>query len=332
MFGEEYASVYAKVKSWVPVLLKEEELDDLYRMNLSELIAFLKLRSKKIEIQSENTVQIEGLLKQEGFYFLKSGLRFLSGSAKDFVEEWAKIYEIENLKIITRALVNQKPIDYLYRLGQFSKFQIELVKDLKTIDELQEFLSRTDYFRLGQDSLPRVKEEKNTFYFEMNLDNFYAINLKKKLGPLPSSDKKDVKSLLFFFLEINRIIWIYRAKFVYGMTNEAVVSMIPNILNLLSRRQYSQLLESEKNEDFISNLKQFKYILAENLEGINLEREINKTLLKRARKHLRGNPFSLGVFLGFIILHFISVKNLTMIIEAKKLELSIDKISNSLIL
>ncbi len=330
MIGEEYTSIYSKVKSWIPVLLKENELEDLSRMPLNEYLAYLKKRTKKIDIQSDETVQIEGLLKQESFFFIKSGLRFLSGTTKDFIEEWSKIYEIDNLKILTRAIINQKPVGFLYQLGEFSKIQIEMVKDLKTLEELQEFLGGTDYYRLAQDSLPRVKEENNAFYFEMNLDNYYALNLKKQYSHLSLKDKKVAQELIFFFLEINRILWIYRSRFNYGMQTEQVISLIPNILNVLSRKRYEKLIESEKADDFVANLKTFKFVQRDYSEDYLLEKEMYKNLSDKARGYLRGTPFSLAVFLGFIILHFLSVRNLIMLLESKKLNVSIEKIKDLL--
>ena len=138
MLGEEFAAVYPKVKSWMAVLLQEGEMDDLIRMNLDEFILFLKNRVKKVDFNPSDIIAAEGLLKQEALFFLHSGKRFLGGSTKTFIDAWSNIFEIENLKLTIRAIINGKPLTFLYQLGSNNKFQLEFLKDIKTLDDLQE--------------------------------------------------------------------------------------------------------------------------------------------------------------------------------------------------
>ncbi len=143
MFGEEYASIYAKVKSWMAIFLKKDDIEDMSRMSYAELVAVLKERAKKVAIQTDEIVSVESLLRQEGYNFIQSGLRFLGGNIKTFLDEWANLYEIENLKMVTRAVVNGKKADFLYKLRENKKLQPELVKDIRSVDDLQEFLGGT---------------------------------------------------------------------------------------------------------------------------------------------------------------------------------------------
>jgi V/A-type H+-transporting ATPase subunit C len=333
MLGEEYAAIYAKVKSWLATLLRKEELEELVRMSLQEFIAFLRTRVRKIELQTDDVVQLEGLLKQEGYYFIQSGRRFLTGSTKDFMEEWSRVYEIENLKILTRSIINGKPVDFLYRLGDFNKIQLSLVKDVKTLDELQDFLSGTPYYRLALDSFPRLKEEKDSFYFEMSLDNYYARRLKKKMSSLLPADSKDVKGVLFYFLEMNRILWIYRAKFYYQLQREETAAMLPNILKVLSKNLYEELLGAESEEAFVNLLREHGFLEKEKAEGdFSLEKEVGFHLAKRARKHLGGSPFSVGVLLSFVVLHNINVKNLVLLMESKRMKVENEKLMKMLVM
>lgn len=334
MLGEEYASIYAKVKSWMAIFLKKEDLDEMVRMNYSEMVTDLKERVRKVALQSDEIVSVEVLLKQEGYNFIQSGMRFLGGSIKAFMDEWAKIYEIENLKMITRAIVNKKKADFLYKLRENKKLQPELMKDIKSLDDLQEFLSGTDYYRMALDSLPRVKEENNAFYFEMNLDNFYAQNLKKKLTFVPPGDKKVVKGLFFYYLEMLRILWIYRAKFNFKLTTEEIIALIPNLSLVLTQHRYDELLASETPEDYIKIMRRLRFLPAATDKDPNqsLETQVFRMLSARAKKHLTGNPFNLGVLLGFVILQDINVKNVTVLLQSKKLKYDTEKVASMLVI
>lgn len=331
MFGEEYAPIYPKVKSWMTNMIRDEEIDNLLRMNLDEMKLYLKTKVKKVDINTDEVDKIEGLLKQEAYHFLQSGKRFLSGKTRDFIDAWTNYFEIENIKIVARSIVYKKNISYLYQLSPINKIQYDFMKDIRTLDELQDFLSGTEYYRLAQDSLPRVKEENSTFYLEMNLDNYYAMNLKKKSASMSFQDKKEVKELFFYTLEMERIVWIYRAKFNYELNREEILSLIPNVFNLLTQARYIALIDSENKETFIGNLKSFG-LLKEVKEGLSLETLVELTKKDRAKKHMSGIPFRIGILLSFVLLHQINIKNIIILLESKRVNLSTEEISSLLIM
>jgi len=330
MLGIEYTAVYSKVKSWMSKMIKEEEISQLMRKDLQDILNLLKERTKKIEINTDDIIQIEGLLKQESYNYLMSGIRFLSGKAKAFIQEWSRYYEIENLKIITRSLLNHKNIDFLYELSTKSKIRMELVKDLRNLDEFQDFLSGSIYYRLAVDSLPRVKEESRTFYFEMNLDNFFAMNINKKLSGLSVTDKKDVKDILLYYLQMKRLKWIYRAKFSYKLTAVDILSMIPNVFSYLNDKEYETLAQAENEAVFITFLKEHRFIISEKGAEANLEKEINIKTYQRVKKALCGTPFRLGVFTGFIIAQTFNVRKMIALLESRRLKVDPGKVSETI--
>lgn len=328
MFGEEYSSIYPKVKYWENTLLNEEEFTNLLKMNLTDTLLFLRSKVKKISITSDDITEIEHLLKQETYNFIRSGMRFITGSTKEFLNDWLKFYEIENIKMISRALLTQKPILFLYELFGSSKFRREFIKDLKSIDDFQEFLIGTEYYRLALDSFPRVKEEKNNFFFEINLDNYFTLKIVNSYKNLKIYDKEPVRSLLLFFLECNRIISISRAKFLYKMSSEEIVAIIPNLIGIINNEIYEQLVLSEDRESFLNLLKKINFISKTIESNVSIERELYKSLKNKAKKAISSLPFSLNVFLGFIILNIINIRNWIVILESKRLKLSYDQIKS----
>jgi vacuolar-type H+-ATPase subunit C/Vma6 len=332
MFGEEYASVYPKVKSWAGTLvLTKDKCSEMLSMNLADYKQYLKSLSKKISLNTEDNVQLEGQLKQEGYYFIESISRYLMGYTKDFVNYLGKMLEIENLKLVTRALLNKRPVNFLYKLKKMSRIQMEFVKDIKTLEEFHELLSGTEYYRLATDAIPRIESENTTFYFEMNLDNYYANNIKKKVSKLGPDEKQQVKNIFYYYMNVNRLLWIYRAKFNYSMSNEEIIAIVPNIQVIFNKAQYQALLDSETKEDYIENLKKSGFLEIRNPDHFDLEREMHYQLLIKGKSCLSGYPFSLGVFLGFFVLNIIHVKNLITVLEAKKLDIDPARVMDLLI-
>lgn len=332
MFGEEFASVYPKVKSWLRSVLRADRVDEILRLPYDDYVSYLKNQLRKVSFVSEDPVMMEGQLKQEAFFFVGSGKRFLAGSVKDFMDLWQKTYEIENLKLLTRAVLNQRPVDFLYRAGENSRIQIEFVKNIRTLDDLVEFLSGTEYYRLALDGFERVREERTTFYFEMNLDNYYAQSLKKKMATLAFQDRKSVRDLLFYHLEMLRLLWIYRAKFNYGIGPEQILAILPNVFHFIPKNRYQRILNAGTPGEFIDAARYAGLIPRQaDVSPDNLERAVYAAIHRRARKAVGGSPFSLGVFLGFLLLQMINVRNHIVILEGKRLKVPSGRIRDLLV-
>lgn len=318
MTGIGYASVNAKIRYWLSYLLKAEDADFLSRASMNEIIDFIRKHELKSSIDSNNLTDVESAVKQAIVDYVKSGVRFLSGGSRAFIEEWMKVYEIEDLKIIARAIVGKRPVDFLYRLQYNSRFNLEAVKSIQTLDEYQEFLRGTKYYSIASYTFPRVKEENNTFYWEMMLDNQYALNLKEMSKSLNKTDGDAAKNLIFFSLEMNRIIWLYRMRFHYKYPMEETLSYVPNIFGVFNSSRYTELVESANEAEFIKRLIEWKIIKAENAEYKDLERFLNMEIQRRATKYRKTAPFSLALFLSFIVLKSMTVRSFIVLLEGKR--------------
>jgi vacuolar-type H+-ATPase subunit C/Vma6 len=163
MTGIGYASVNAKIRYWLSYLLKAEDADLLSRASMNEIIDFIRKHELKSSIDSNNLTDIESAVKQAIVDYVRSGLRFLSGGSRAFIEEWMKIYEIEDLKIIARAIVGKRPVDFLYRLQYNSRFNSRPFKGIQTSTSIRNSCAVRSIISIASYTFPRVKEENNTF-------------------------------------------------------------------------------------------------------------------------------------------------------------------------
>jgi hypothetical protein len=83
---------------------------------------------------------------------------------------------------------------------------------------------------------------------------------------------------------------------------EETLSYVPNIIEIFAPAKYTELVESASEAEFIKKLIDWKIIKAENAEYKDLERFLNMEILRRATKYRKTAPFSLALFLAFIIL------------------------------
>jgi hypothetical protein len=90
--------------------------------------------------------------------------------------------------------------------------------------------------------------------------------------------------------------WIYRARFNYGMTASETVSIVPRVFEFLREKQYEELMHAESAQGFIAILKQVGFIVDEKAAETNLERELHRKVLVKAHRGFSGIPFKLGAW------------------------------------
>lgn len=316
MLGTEYTAVYAKVKKWSSGLVKADEWAEILRLSADEAVREAAGRNIKTAQAADNIEAVEALLKEESYLYTLSAMRYLSPAMHRFIDAWSRFYEIENIKTITRCLLNQKPISGLYNISVKSRFRRESVKDIHSLDEFQDFLSGTDYYRLAADTFPRIKEEQKTFFFEINLDNFFARSLKNQFDRLAGHDRSDARQTIMLYMDIQRIVWIYRARFHYEMSPSDTIAVLPNLTGLLNRKIYDALIASDSTETFIGILDKAGYL--DSIRDNGFEQRLYRKLFTRMKRIRSGLPFRAGILLEFLIRHELNVKNWIMVLELKK--------------
>jgi V/A-type H+/Na+-transporting ATPase subunit C len=318
MIGVMYSAVNAKVRYWLSMLLTPDKTRFLIDGSIADVIDYIRRNEPKTVIESDDILYIEGQVKQAVIEYIKSGMRYITGSTYGFLQDWLKSYEIENLKIITRSIMGEKNIDFLYEVRYNDRIRMETVKEINSLDMLKEFLRHTEYYRLADEAFPRIKDEGNTFYWEMELDNYYARKLKESTDRLAATDKKAVVDLVFYGLEMKRLLWLYRVRYHYNMSVAEAVTLIPNTLHVLSKTRYKRLASMHSPAEFLQAIKDWG-IISETVETITaLEQTMNKSLRDKISKYLRGSPFSFGVFLAFIMLKQLNIKTFIILLEGKR--------------
>jgi V/A-type H+-transporting ATPase subunit C len=329
MLGFKYVSIYPKIMAWRSSILKEEEIREAMELDLKSLIDFIKGKLRKVSITNEDIISVERAIRQEEFLFLKSVENFLYGNSKKFFKSWLKAYEIENIKLILKSIILEKKefLELLFNLGGTSKFQVEFVREINTIDEFLDFLSGTEYYKIARDTFPRVKESKATFFFDVALDNYFAFTLKRFYDSLFLTEKKSIKELLFYFIESKRIVSLYRARFYFNFSKNECMVLVPEILGILSQSRYEKLLDVPTEEEFLKLLSEWRLISidanTEILES-SIEYYFLKELLKRAKRGMKSGFFNLSLTLSFFILHYLNIKNWIALLEAKKEGISVE--------
>ncbi len=314
-----YSAVNSKVRSWLRTLVKPEEWSELLSKDIPEIIRFAVEKDDKIPSGITDTVSFEHALKQRSVFYAERIIPFLRGASRNFLKHWFKTYEMENVKTILRAVVGGNEVKHLYDLSRsLSKINFNEARTISTIDEFESFFSRyDDYKKVISYSINRVRESMNPFYFEVALDVNYYRKLWTMSLMLSKRDRDFVKRLIGRYLDVVNVVWIYRARFFFGMRPEEIIAYVAPYGARFTRKLLDKMLSVESFEEFVQVALEQKIISSpvSNLE--EMEVQLNRDLFNEAKKAFMGYPFHIGVVLGFFVLKNQETKNYTSLINGK---------------
>lgn len=318
MISVAYSAVSAKARAWFSSLIDEDSVPRLLDLSENELFDWIKQNEKRITAEVYDLNGLEAALKQSVVSYVQSALRYVNGGTENFLHIWLISYEIENLKMICRSILSGKKLDFLYEVFPHSKIRLENAKDLGNFDEFLDLLARTPYYKLAATTLPRVKEEQNSLFWEIQLDNDFARKLKDSGRDLSSKDQKAVREMLFYSMEMSRMLWLYRLRFQYQMGIEDALSFVPNVLKILDQKRYLELASVESPESFFSKLEAW-HLIRHSVSNIgDCARAMNNEVIRRARSYLVSTPFSIGLVIAFIVLKSQNIRAFIMLLEGKR--------------
>jgi vacuolar-type H+-ATPase subunit C/Vma6 len=322
MFGIGYSAINAKVRYWMSYIARPEDIALLANSELSDIVDFIRKREVKADIEISDVREIEKQIKQAMIEYIKSAKLFLTGAVTRFLDEILKGYEIENLKTVTRSIIGEKPLDFLYQISPNDIISGEVMRDVKSLDLFKEFLRNTEYYPLAANAFNRIKETGSVFHWEMELDNYHALKLYDAARRLKGEDFNAVKKLIFFSEEMKRLVWLYRVRFHYRMTTEEAMTLVPNIFGVLSKNRYRTLASLTRAPEFFTLLEEWRIIREPVTTIVELEKVMNRMLTERTVSYLEGNPFSFGLFLSFFVLKRQNIKTFIILLEGKRNNLS----------
>ncbi|MGA1842101.1 MAG: V-type ATPase subunit [bacterium] len=317
-----------------------------------------KIRSLKSQLLRQS--DYENLLKARGYHGLADYLRFtpycknidkgissydelIEIYYKNILGEYIKVidsisinikrlicqlyqrYELENLKVILRAICYCRQSDKIKRLFfpliKYTSFSTSDLIASKNLSEIINKLKGTWYYEPLINSFYRFESEGESFPLEMALDLTYYNHLWDIVSSLSRQDQKIAKNILGLQLDALNIIWIIRFKERFLFSPEEILNY--SLINgkYISKNIRKKMAYSVNQKDIISNLEGTPY--KEILKGID-DPEIGyikllQYILILVRRNWNRYPFQIGTILGYIFLKETEIKDLITITEGKRI-------------
>lgn len=261
--------------------------------------------------------------------------RFLPPAAGALVAWYNRRFEIENLKIVLRA-VHYKT-DRLRALASLipiraTRWRWEALVEAGSLSSVIDQIRGSPFVRPLEYAMERYQKEQRLFYLEIAVDLFYFQKLVRLIESQSGQAAADARRFLGRWIAIQNLLWAYRYRIYGRMTPE-------EILNYTLHHAFAAGLETIRRVALGSPLAAeaermgfpISPVLSE-VEGLTEIELRAERELYRESKATTGRPmFQLRGVLAYLWLLDAEVRDLTVIMEGKQIGLTGVEIGSRLV-
>lgn len=301
--ASKYSALNTKIQAMNSKLLSSKDYETLMNFTSEKEIGnYLKHDTRYAQVFSEYSIdklkrwEFELILKKQMLIEIERLSKYLDYNSKNFVEIAFMRAEVEDIKLILRAISRKEdlmdlPQHFLHDKSH-EKISFDKLLSKNNLFDLVDEFKGTIY----EDAFRSITEEDlklREFHAEMNLDSIYFRQLRKKSEKLSVEDKKIIDSVVGLNIDLTNIQWIYRAVKYYDLMNEEIFNYTLLGGKTLNLRKIKELIYSD---DVMS-----KTILFMKNYGIEIDPKddkylqvnINRYLLKFINKSNMNNPMTI---------------------------------------
>jgi V/A-type H+-transporting ATPase subunit C len=217
---------------------------------------------------------------------------------------------------------------------------IDIILNAKSFDEIADVCGGTPYGRIIMKYARVVESEGSLFRMEIAFDHYYYENLIAAIQQLDKRDRAVALRLVGVEIDLQNISWIIRLKKFYALPLEAVMAaIVPGGFNL-DRATIGELYQAQNVTSVLQGFVEGKYpgltaLLSSAASDSTSRLMLIRRILDEVRQHevhriLTGYPFTVGIILAYFILKSGELKKIRMILNAKQVGRSLERIESML--
>ena len=316
-----YSNINAKLKGMNAKGLNKKDIYDLAKQNdFSSAVYFLKNELEVLKNINENSdrIMIEKELDKITINDIYKIERVLNQKEKEIFDKFISKYEINCIKEVLKNLNNNVDMKKkLENIDIWTKNVFKHIDGITNVDTEDEFLAKIKkslYYKL----IKKYFEEKDGFEnisineIEILLDQKYFLDLFKVAKEYDSN----LENLIGERIDLLNIIWIYRMKKNYNISNEETESKLIKVNYKLSKKMNYELIKANDFEEMRKILKDSCYWkIVENTKENELEKNIDKYLYKKYELEFSKSKYNISMVFCYMFLQEIKMQNIIIILE-----------------
>lgn len=308
--ASKFSALNTKLQAMDSKLVSLKDYDILLGLDTEREIGnYIKHNTRYARVLSEYSIdrirrwEFELVLRKEIITDIEKLTKYLPTHEKKFIEAIFLRSEVEDIKLILRAVSRKEDLKELPQHFEHSKKH-------ETVS-FERLLSNNSLFDLGEEFRGTIFEEAfrsiteedlklREFHAEMNLDSVYFRELRKRAEKLSTEDKAIVEHIIGVNIDLINIQWIYRAKRYYNLMDEEIFNYTLLGGEKLNLKKIKNIIYSEDSIDLIIKMLEKYGIILNPNDDKYLQVMINRHLLEMMTKLDKANPMTMAKLVRYV--------------------------------
>lgn len=301
-----YSAITTKIRAMHSNLLSDAQFEEIAHCpTVASAFAYLQKTEGYEQLFAEidpSTIhrgQIEWLLNFSTYEDFSKIFHFAQKNQRKYLNLYFMRYEIYNLKRYMRSVLDPRQSEGISIVEndfeKHSRINTKKVAESTNMYEFADNLAGTIY----QEPITRVNttlENPSLFDYEMALDMFYFSTLWDKKDKLfGESERKFITNSYGSRIDLLNILWIYRCKAYYTVSNAAMYTFLLPINYKLRKSEIKALVEAETVSEVLEIASETYYGKKYHFStDTALEEQCNSIIDGIIAKDFKQTPYSLA--------------------------------------
>lgn len=332
----EYAAIHARVRTMYSSLLTPQAWAKLCEAtDFNALIGSLKnmvYGSYLMKVAEENLTprrvvyQIKGRMADA----YVTVIQLAPAHTRSLLIQLYRHFEVDNLKAVLRGIVTGASWDQvryvLFPLGPVTVLPAQAMVEARSVGAAVEQLRGTPYYDTLSHAMTRYTAEQSLFPLEVTLDLNYWRELWSDVHRLTGRDRAQSVRIVGSLVDMNNLMWAIRYRVYHHLSEEEVINYtLPfgyrvrdeDIRAIAAGTDIPQVLAR-----IYPDLTDVDALLQEPRSGLpELELQLQRHVGDQCRAAFIGYPFHIGIPLAYVMLNELEIQDLTVLIEAKSVQM-----------
>ncbi len=305
-------------------LRSPQQIEQLIQLPGDELLASFQIETLSGDSPGQRMQQFEQTMLQVWLDEMSALLRPLNGPARDILVQWARRYELLNLKALIRGkiagLSRAEISDSLFQLPGFLSLDHDRLLHTEDISELLRRLDGTPYQSIARQAHRRFIERQDHFLLDAALDQYFYKELYRYVATLEPLDQKPMQELLGRVIDRHNLTWMLRYRYNYGLSPAQAHYLSIDQGYRLSSELLARLVEKPDIAAFLASLPDtIGRITGSEANIVLIESRLQADLKASTRQCFQHSPSIVAVVLAYLILRYFELSVLYAIIQARVL-------------
>jgi len=343
----QYSIVHARARAFSSTLLGPEVWERLYAAK--DYAAVIGILRGTLYGAHLAPVEEAALSPRRAVYQLKGRLaqvfsaiiRLAPRHAQPLLAQLYRQFEVDNLKAALRGLMIGDSWDhvryFLFPLGKDTLLPIEALVRAGSMAAAVDLLRKTSYYPTLAHAMERYTAEQSLFPLEVALDLDYWRQLWRGINQLKGRDRDWALRLAGRLIDMSNLMWALRYRVYHKLSAEEIIDYTLPFGYRLADEDVRAIAAGADMAAIVAHvypgIASVRSYFDQPEQGLaQLEVRLQQDLAQECRAAFIGYPFHIGIPLAYLLLGQMEIHDLTVLIEAKAMQIPVESFQQHLVI